>query len=597
MKKLLLFAAALALCIAASALSVRVGAAPAEVYKKDCGISLTPVIATEYAAGVADAAEPPADVFLYPDAQLKLPDGTDLSAALAQLNEKAVPVLYVTGQDAADAVANYVENAGIRDCIVASNSPELVASMRETCTGVQGLLDFRGEEIGELVDVRNTANSSDAKIVLLGADQISYDSVRWLQERLVCVWGEADTDEEFFAAAVAGCNGILTPDAQNAYDLLSIFEENTLLHFPMVVGHRGIYSEKQNTLAAAQEAFKAGADAVECDIYLTADNEIVIMHDATLDGTTTGTGNVEEMTLAEVQKYEVDVGGGGQNRSIPTLREFFEEFKDTDLVHFVEIKSSRPEIVPVLKTLIEECGVSDQVVVISFLGEQLARVHEQIPELSVGYLVNSASGTDAAEANELVAPVNATYNPGYEFVTLDQVREMAARGITVWPWTYPNNSDYDAAYTNGINGITTDYADRSSSYAVRLEASDIVLPRSDAKAVDLTATLVTQKGDKTEVVCEYEQISGTMTLLQNSEGKYYAGRGTAVVVLKYRFASESVAYTLYSEPVSVSVEAEEPAVSGGCQSSAGAGTAVCGIVLLLVVGPVFFRRHGKIDRF
>ena len=594
MKKLLLFAAALALCIAASALSVRAGAASAEVYKKDCGISLTPVIATEYAAGVADAAEPPADVFLYPDAQLKLPDGTDLSAALAQLNEKAVPVLYVTGQDAADAVANYVENAGIRDCIVASNSPELVASMRETCTGVQGLLDFRGEEIGELVDVRNTANSSDAKIVLVGADQISYDSVRWLQERLVCVWGEAETDEEFFAAAVAGCNGILTPDVQNAYDLLSIFEEGTLLHFPMAVGHRGIYSEKQNTLAAAQEAFKAGADAVECDIYLTADNEIVIMHDATLDGTTTGTGNVEEMTLAEVQKYEVDVGGGGQNRSIPTLREFFEEFKDTDLVHFVEIKSSRPEIVPVLKTLIEECGVSDQVVVISFLGEQLARVHEQIPELSVGYLVNSASGTDAAEANELVAPVNATYNPGYEFVTLDQVREMAARGITVWPWTYPNNSDYDAAYTNGINGITTDYADRSSSYAVRLEASDIVLPRSDAKAVDLTATLVTQKGDKTEVVCEYEQISGTMTLLQNSEGKYYAGRGTAIIVLKYKFVGESVSYTLYSDPVTVSVEAEEetPASGGGCNSSAGVAFAAGGAVLLAAAaaGLVLLRR-------
>ena len=593
MKKLLLFAAAFALCIAAPAFSVRAGAAPADVYEKDCGISIPPVIAAEYAAGIAEAAEPPANVFLYPDAQLKLPGGTDLSAALADLNGKAVPVLYVSEQSAADAVANYVEGEGL-DCIVASNSAQLVASMRETCTGVQGLLDFRGEEIGELVDVRNAANSSDAKIVLLGADQISYNSVRWLQERLMCVWGEAETDEEFFAAAVAGCNGILTPDAQNAYDLLSIFEEGTLLHFPMVVGHRGIYSEKQNTLAAAQEAFKAGADAVECDIYLTADNEIVIMHDSTLDGTTTGTGNVEEMTLAEIQEYEVDVGGGGQNRPIPTLREFFEEFKGTDLVHFVEIKSSRPEIVPALKSLIEECGVSDQVVVISFLGEQLARVHEQIPELSVGYLVNTASGTDAVEANALVAPVNATYNPGYEFVTLEQVREMAARGITVWPWTYPNNTDYDTAYTNGINGITTDYADRSSANAVRLEASNIVLPRSDAEAIDLTATLVTQKGDKTEVVCEYEQISGTMTLLQNAEGKYYAGRGTAVIMLKYRFVGESAAYTLYSDPVTVSVEAEEEgaASGGGCNSSAGAVFAAGGAVLLAAAaaGLVLLRR-------
>ena len=600
MKKLLLSVAALALCFAAPAFSASAVAASADAYVKDCGVALPPVIAAEYSAGVADAAEPPADVFLYPDAQLKLPDGTDLAAALAELDEKAVPVLYVFDQSAADAVSAYVESAALDDCIVASDSPELVASMRASCTEVQGLLDFRGKEIGELVDVRNTANSSDAKIVLLGAGQISYDSVRWLQERLMTVWGAAETDEEFFAAAVAGCNGILASDVQNAYDLLAMFDEGSLLHLPMVVGHRGIYSEKQNTLAAAKLAYEAGADAVECDIYLTTDGEIVINHDALLDNTTTGTGNIEEMTLEEVLQYEVDVGGGGVNRPIATLREFFEEFKGTELVHFVEIKSSRPEIVPALKALIDECGVSDQVVVISFLEDQLARVHEQMPELSVGYLFNTASGTDALEANQSVAPINATYNPGYNFVTLEQVRGMAARGITVWPWTYPNTSDYDTAYTNGINGITTDYADRSSSYAVRLEASDFTLPNSDAEAADLTATLVTQKGERTEVVCEYIQISGTMTLLQNAEGKYYAGHGTAVVLLKYRFVSDSAAYTLYSAPVTVSVREAGSADTGGCNSSLGAASVLGGAsaVSAVIIAAVLLRRrlpcrHGR----
>ena len=147
--------------------------------------------------------------------------------------------------------------------------------MRESCTQVQGLLDFRGKE-AEPLSMRDLANASDAKIVLLGEEQVNGEDVRWLQERLMTVWAAADTDEAFCAAAVAGCNGILVQDAQQAYDLLSLFDEGTLLHFPMVVGHRGIYSEKQNTLAAARLAYEAGADAVECDIYLTADGEIVI---------------------------------------------------------------------------------------------------------------------------------------------------------------------------------------------------------------------------------------------------------------------------------------------------------------------------------
>lgn len=582
-----------ALC--GSAVGAFAAADTADTYTKDCGIAIPPVIAAEYAAGVTDGQEPPATVFLYLDETLSLADGTSLDEALSSLGGKAVPVLYVTEEAAADAVSAYVEGKGFVDGIVASDSGEILSRMRERCTQMQGLLDFRGAQIEERVEVRNSANSAGAKIVLLDAAYTSYDNVRWLQERLMTVWCEAETEEEVYAAAVSGCNGILAADAQNAYDVLSMFDEGTLLHLPMVVGHRGMYNEKQNTLAAAQEAFKAGADAVECDIYLTADDRIVIMHDSTLDSTTTGTGSVEDKTLAEIQQYEVDVGGGGVNRPIPTLDEFFAEFKGTDLVHFIEIKSSRPEIVPALKELIEEYGVSDQVVVISFLKDQLALVHEQIPELSVGYLTNTAYDYDAKSANQEVAPINATLNPGYEFMTVGLANELAPRGITVWPWTYPNNQNYDSAYMNGINGITTDYADRSADNVVRLLAEDIVLPNKDGDAVPLTATAVTQKGEEYEVSCDYIQIAGNMTILQNSEGNYYAGRGTAVLLLRYTFTSENTTYTLYSEPVNVSVssqtEEEAPSGSGCSGSAAAAGGAVS--ALLLIAGALLLRKRAK----
>ena len=313
------------------------------------------------------------------------------------------------------------------------------------------------------------------------------------------------------------------------------------------------------------------------------DGEIVINHDIMLDNTTTGTGNIEEMTLEEVLQYEVDMGGGGQNRPIATLREFFEEFKDTDLVHFVEIKSSRPEIVPALKALIEECGVSDQVVVISFLSDQLARVHEQIPALSVGYLFNSAEGTDAAEANSRSRRTTRPITPAISFVTLDQVRQMAARGITVWPWTYPNTQDFDKAYMNGINASPPTMPIALPTTPCAWKPSGISSSRAPTRRRSTSPPwLVTQSGSRTQVSCEYVTVSGTMTILQNAEGKYYAGRGEAVVMLKYTFTGEEgLSYTLYSEPVAVSVAAQQqdPAPAGGCSASALPSAAAAGVVL------------------
>ena len=578
--------AALALCLTFP--GVRGGAEAA--YVQECGIALPPVVISDYRVGLDQADRPPATVFFRLDEELRLPDGTDAEEALEELNGAAVPVFYVQDQAAADRVAEFVSGRNLIECLVASDDAALVASMRAVCTRVQGLWDARGSTAGPQ-ELRDTANSSDAKVVLVDAQWTAYEPVRWLQERLMTVWCEAETEEEIYAAAVSGANGIWTSDPDLAYDLLTSFDEGSLLHFPMVVGHRGMYNEKQNTLASAQEAFRAGADAVECDIYLSADGRIVLSHDQTLDNTTTGTGDVEQMTWAEISQYEVDYGGGGENRPIALLDDLFGAFKDTDLVHFVEIKSSRPEIVPALKALIEEYDVSGQVVVISFLSEQLARVHEQIPELSVGLLTNTAQGYDAMAANIALAPLNATLNPSYEFVTLDQISQLAACGLTVWSWTYPNGGAYDQAWQNGINGITTDYADRASDRVVRLEASDFAVGSRDSEAVPLTAVAVTQKGERFEVSCDYMQISGSMTLLQTSEGKYYAGRGTAVVLLKYRFESDDVAYTVWSDPVTVTVE-ESSDGGGGCGASAVLGS-VCAALGLALSGLslVFLKRR------
>ena len=102
-----------------------------------------------------------------------------------------------------------------------------------------------------------------------------------------------------------------------------------------VVAHRGgaLLGQPENTLAAIQRAIEVGADMIEVDIRQTKDGHLVLMHDATVDRTTNGSGRVDEMTLAAFQQLEI-AGVEGMIMHPPTLREALELMRgriDSDL--------------------------------------------------------------------------------------------------------------------------------------------------------------------------------------------------------------------------------------------------------------------------
>ncbi|HEY9854311.1 MAG TPA: glycerophosphodiester phosphodiesterase family protein, partial [Stenomitos sp.] len=74
---------------------------------------------------------------------------------------------------------------------------------------------------------------------------------------------------------------------------------------PLVIGHRGAMAmAPENTLASFREAIAQGADGLECDVHLTRDGQVVVMHDFTLDRTTEGAGAIAAHTLAELRRLE-----------------------------------------------------------------------------------------------------------------------------------------------------------------------------------------------------------------------------------------------------------------------------------------------------
>ncbi|MFT4236017.1 MAG: glycerophosphodiester phosphodiesterase family protein [Microbacterium sp.] len=109
-----------------------------------------------------------------------------------------------------------------------------------------------------------------------------------------------------------------------------------------IFGHRGALAElPENTLASFARALEQGADGVELDVALSADGVPVIMHDDTIDRTTSGTGAVSDLTLAQLR--EVDAGDG---ELIPTLDEVLQLVASHDAEVDIEIKA--PESVPLV---------------------------------------------------------------------------------------------------------------------------------------------------------------------------------------------------------------------------------------------------------
>jgi glycerophosphoryl diester phosphodiesterase len=103
------------------------------------------------------------------------------------------------------------------------------------------------------------------------------------------------------------------------------------------VAHRGgiVDGFPENTLAAFRRAISLGADVIEIDLRGTKDGEVVILHDATLDRTTNGTGHVTDYDLVELKA--LDAGGGAR---IPTYEEVLDLVSGTGVQLLLDIKVS-----------------------------------------------------------------------------------------------------------------------------------------------------------------------------------------------------------------------------------------------------------------
>ncbi len=157
-------------------------------------------------------------------------------------------------------------------------------------------------------------------------------------------------------------------------------------------------------MSAFRLAAAAGADLIEFDVHLTADDEVVVIHDDTLERTTDGTGHVRDHTLARIRSLEASYGRATYaGERVPTLAEVAEWARGTNVALAVEIKqpdpsSGRPvypRIAELVASVLVDHRMVDRSLVHSFDHSTVRRMRELLPRIATGVLHVPLS-TDAA---------------------------------------------------------------------------------------------------------------------------------------------------------------------------------------------------------
>ena len=173
---------------------------------------------------------------------------------------------------------------------------------------------------------------------------------------------------------------------------------------PMVVAHRGASVEHpENTIEAFEAAIDAGADSVEFDVRMTADDVPVVMHDPDVSRTTDGTGLVPELTLADVRRLRIPLSRGGATR-VPMLEETLQCLAGRAAAD-IEIKNlpgepgftaDREAAVEATLETLDESGFASPVIVSSFNPRSVAHCRTLRPDVPTGLI--TSYDVDATEA-------------------------------------------------------------------------------------------------------------------------------------------------------------------------------------------------------
>ncbi|MEM3382868.1 MAG: glycerophosphodiester phosphodiesterase family protein [Nitrososphaerales archaeon] len=216
-----------------------------------------------------------------------------------------------------------------------------------------------------------------------------------------------------------------------------------------IIAHRGASAyEPENTLRAVKRALELNAKMIEVDVRLSKDEQIVVIHDESVDRTTNGKGLVKNLTLEELRKLDA-----GKGEKIPTLQEVINAVRKKAIL-IIEIKVLNIED-SIVRT-IEKEGIENEVIVTSFNHHILKRIKNLNPTIKTGVIfkchpIKSADLALNANAESLF--------PEYRYLSKEMVNEAHKNNLRIFPWTIDDPSIANELIEIGVDGIVTNKPD------------------------------------------------------------------------------------------------------------------------------------------
>jgi len=238
---------------------------------------------------------------------------------------------------------------------------------------------------------------------------------------------------------------------------------------PLFAAHRGgalLWAE--NSLLAFRNALALGADFLELDVHLTRDGEVVVIHDATLERTTTGSGPVRERTLAELGAVRLkDRDGAVLEERIPTLDQVVALAAAGKRQILLEIKTDErrrryPEIEEKVFAVLDRHHFTSFTVVMAFEAATWRRLRQLRPDARAAALYSARM----LRAADVTAELEALRQAGVGFVGLDQAlvnadvaRQARLAGLTLGVWTVNQREAIARFIDQGVGVVITDRPD------------------------------------------------------------------------------------------------------------------------------------------
>ena len=239
-----------------------------------------------------------------------------------------------------------------------------------------------------------------------------------------------------------------------------------------IIAHRGASAyAPENTLPAFRLARELGAVEVELDVQLTADDQVILYHDATLDKKTAHTGRIRAYTAAELA--DVDIGSWFDREHPEVEQDFIGTRLDLlsalfgemgrELFYHVELKDAEPDLPARTLDVIDRFALNDRVLLTSFHFDQLERVRALAPALPTCLLIAREQQREGSIDDWIDRAVEAGLSEvgvASRELTREQVGHARRHGLWIRAWSIKNLDDMEHAIAVGANGMTLNWPEK-----------------------------------------------------------------------------------------------------------------------------------------